>query len=105
MPKQVSLSKKKNLMPTVIHLNDEQFGTFLDQNRNHTHKDSTLVVNEAYCRNLFSGKFKGKASAHVKLPSANLVVFEMVTNYLLLDKLVVPLEMGVGSWIELYEMA
>lgn len=26
-------------------------------------------------------------------------------NYLLLDKLVVPRDMGAGSWMELYEMA
>ena len=58
-----------------------------------------------YFRSLLANKFKGSNTVQVKLPSANLVVFEMITNYLLLDKLVVPIEMGVGSWMELYEMA
>lgn len=35
----------------------------------------------------------------------NLVVFEIVLNYLLIDKLVVPVDMGLFSWMELYEMA
>ena len=43
--------------------------------------------------------------AHIKLASNNLVVFEMIVNYLLVDKLVVPLDMGIGSWMELHEMA
>lgn len=120
VPKQLNLAKRKCLMPPVINLTDEQFGNFLDQNRNYHHKDATLIINDEYClptnktmlamssqyfRHLFTKNFKGKNSAHVKLPNANLVVFEMITNYLMLDKLVVPTEMGVGSWIELYEMA
>lgn len=41
----------------------------------------------------------------MKLPSTNLVIFEMMINYLLLDKLVVPMEMEIGGWLDLYEMA
>ena len=107
-------------MPTVVNLSDEQFSSFLDLNRGNTHIDCTLVINEEYClptnkalltassqyfRSVLSGKFQGGSSVHIKLPTANLVIFEMVVNYLLLDKLVVPVEMGVGSWVELYEMA
>ena len=120
MVKNQSLSKKKSLMPAIISLPDDSFETFLDNNRDKTYKDATLIINQAYClptnksalamssqyfRNLFSANFKGKSSFHVTLPTTNLVVFEMVINYLLLDKLVIPVDMGVGSWMELYEMA
>ncbi len=32
-------------------------------------------------------------------------MFEIALNYLLLDKVIVPVEMGLYSWMELYEMA
>lgn len=115
-----SLGKRKSIQTVTQVHDDEHFGNFLDNNRSHTYKDSTLVINDTYClptnktalamssqyfRCLFSGNYKGKNSVHVRLSNTNLVIFEMIVNYLLLDRLVVPSDMGIGSWMELYEMA
>ena len=66
---------------------------------------TALGMSSQYFRNIFAGEFKMGEEAHIKLASNNLVVFEMIVNYLLVDKLVVPLDMGIGSWMELHEMA
>ena len=67
-----SLVKRKNLLPTIIQLGDDDFGEFLDHNRAHTFKDITLIINDNYCmqanrallimtsqyfKNLLSGNF------------------------------------------------
>lgn len=39
---------KRNLLPMIIQLNDDQFSNFLDQNREHTYKDAAIIINDAY---------------------------------------------------------
>lgn len=105
----------------MIQLPDEQFSSFLDQNREHTYKDSSIIINDTYLlrsnsialvisnkffRNAFSGTYKDEQKEiRLKLNSNNLVIFEITLNYLLLDKLIVPVDMDLFSWMELYEMA
>ena len=65
--------KKKSLLPSIIQLTDDQFSNFLDQNREYTYKDSSIIINDTYLlrsnsialainnnffRNAFSGNFK-----------------------------------------------
>lgn len=70
---QTSLIRKKNLLPLIIQLNDDQFSCFLDQNRQYTYKDAAIIINDAYLlktnsaalamnsrffRNAFAGTYK-----------------------------------------------
>ena len=75
----------------MIQLSDEQFSNFLDQNREYTYKDSSIIINDTYLlrsnsvalaisnkffRNAFSGIYKDEGKlVRLKLSSNNLVIF------------------------------
>lgn len=65
-----------------------------------------LAINSSFFRNAFSGLYKdGPKEIKLNLNSNNLVILEIMLNYLLLDKVVVPVDMGIYSWMELFEVA
>lgn len=62
-----------------------------------------LAINNNYFKYAFSGTYKDEGKEiRLKLNTNNLVIFEIALNYLLLDKLVIPADMGLYSWMELY---
>ena len=115
-----TLSKKKKQLSPVIELPDEAFGEFLQRNRELTYKDSTIIVNGLYylktnraqlscsCKyfaSMFSGKYKEKKEAKISLEHNNIVILQVLLNYLLLDHVVVPENMSYHNWMELYKLS
>ena len=97
-----------------IELNDDDFGDFLENNREKIIKDIKIVVNKEfvvesskirlsvasnYFKYLLSGRFSEANEVEISLPSGNIVLFEILLNYLLLDHLIVPYGMSYQSWI------
>ena len=91
-----------------------------------------LALGSRFFRNLFSAKFRkysplsdeleevhitlpesslttlsrSKSSTNLKASNApNIVLFEILLNYILVDKVVVPTHMSSYSWFELYSLA
>ena len=105
---------------THVELSDEDFADFLESNRERTVKDTKIVVNRdfmvessrirlsmasPYFRFLLSGKWREVNQVEINLPVENIVLFEVLVNYLLLDLLVVPSSMSHRNWIELFRLA
>lgn len=97
-----------------MELGDEDFADFLESNRSRTIKDTRIVVNgdfmiessrvrlsmaAPYFRFLFSGKWREINAIEISLPIENIVLFEILVNYLLLDLLIVPSSMNHQNWI------
>ena len=104
-------SSQKN---QIVELNDEDFGNFLETNREKVYKDIKIVVNKEFIiesnlislslannffKNLLSGKYQVSSEISISLPCGNIVLFEILLNFLLEGLLVVPEEMESGSWI------
>ena len=64
-----------------------------------------LSSNSKYFFNAFSGRFSEKNEVSVTLENNNIVLFEILLNYLLLDHIVIPKNMSYQNWMELYELA
>lgn len=101
-------------MAAVIEMSDECFGEFLERNREFTYKDSTVIVNGLYylktnraqlscsCKyfaNLLSGNYNEKNEIRIFLENKNIVILEILLNYLLLDHVVVPENMSYHNWM------
>lgn len=101
-------------------MNDDDFGDFLEYNRDKIVKDVKIIINKEFIiessrvrlsiasiffRNLLSSKFKETKEVEIYLPCGNIVLFEILLNYLLLGHLIVPYGMSHQSWIELYRLA
>ena len=54
---------------------------------------------------MFSGRYKEKNEIKISLEHNNIVILEVLVNYLLLDHVVVPENMSYHNWMELYKLA
>ena len=99
----------------IASVSDEHYGDFLEKNRESIHKDTTVIINNFYkldiCspilrsksnffNNILSSKFKRTSNytLHLDIPS-NVVLFEILVNFMMYNYLVVPESMSWPSWI------
>jgi hypothetical protein len=126
-PNQIFLFPKKAMtsklsIPNITELSDALFSDFLEKTRQLTHPDLTLIINKTYilrsnsillqCHSKFFRYLLAYESClpsirimHLSIPNGNIVGFEIVLNYLLIGMLVVPADMPLQAWAELYEIA
>lgn len=73
-----------------------------------------LSCGSRYFKNLFARNFsettfssesKQNRSVNIWIPNGNVVLLEILLNFLLIGLLVVPEHMSYQSWLELYELA
>lgn len=110
-------SKKMKIFNNfIVMISDDHYGEFLEKNRESTYKDCTIVFNHNYkleaCSailrykssffdNMMSKKFKSKNNEklyEVNTPG-NIVLLEILINFLMHNFLIVPESMTWKSWI------
>lgn len=72
-----------------------------------------LSSGSKYFKNLFAGNFSDDSSSgksrenrtvKIWIPNGNVVLLEILLNFILVGMLVVPEHMSYQSWLELYEL-
>lgn len=102
-------------------ISDDHYEEFLERSRENAMKDCTLIVNNCYrleansavlrfkskfFNNLMSHKFRKEPDNIYELNiPGNIVLLEILINFLTYNYLVVPESMTWLSWIELYHVA
>ena len=108
----------------IMYLSDDKFWQFIQKNREALKKNVSLVINNQFIlesnthllsmnsrffRAIFSNfsKTANKQQELVKLtlPSNNIVLFEILVNFLIYGFVTVPQDMSFESWSELYRFA
>ena len=115
--------KANNSTVPVINLEDEEFSDFLERQRNPSFSNLSVVVNKeceikvngaqlalssTYFANHLSGRYSdldAEGKLHVTIPHNNIIIFEIMLNYLLMDYVVVPNEMTYKDWAQLCTLA
>ena len=105
----------------IATISDDHYSEFLEKNRENIYKDTTMIVNNFYkldvCSpilrlkskffdNILCKKYKRSEESVVDLAiPSNIVLFEILVNFMMYNYLIVPESMTCQSWIELYELA